>query len=223
MQNNATRWIALLVICLMTIGCGGESTTQEQADADEDTRSQEDAGPVVMVLETSEPTYWRDGQAVSTIEEVRTLVIEYEPEAAQNYTIEIDGDFKRAGQLRLVLEQVGETDPPTDLSAQAAQLFDQIQLAFNQKAKDAAMHEEGHLRGELKNAISEVTRLQAEINALQQILRGVPSTDESRLERRKLNRQLDNILVTQIALEKSIEQAKRRNDRERYVTLLRVR
>lgn len=222
MQQSITQWIGLGLLCLLLIGCGGEPERQAENTPAQPEQAAE-SKVLAMVLETSKPTYWRDGEEAKTIDDVRAMVLAQPSTPDQGYTVTIDETHEREGQLRVLFSKTAGTDIEVDLAAESDANFDQIKEAFDLRAKAAALQEEAHLKGQVKEYSAQVSRLQGELRNLQSINRGFASTDETRLEFRKLNRQIDVTLAELIATEKAVEQAERRNNRERFVTLLRLR
>lgn len=222
MRNQYLRWTCLLAIALILPGCGGEATPPDQRDP-AGQAEQTDDQPLAMVVETSEPTYWVGDAEVSTIDSVRTMIGDLKLDEQAGLTIRIDESFDRIGQLRVLLEPVADSQSSIDLKAQSDLVFEELKQAFDQQAKDAAMQEESYHRGQVQAAADQVKQLQKTLHDLQEITRGSPTTSESRLERRKLSRQIEVALANQIAAEKAVNKAELRNDRKRFIVLLRVR
>lgn len=222
MRKTATHWIGLVALCVICSGCGGESTTSDQAQGSGETEPKK-TQPMAMVLETSEASYWRDGEEARAIEDVRAMIVGIEPTADAGFTLSIDPAFERTGQLRVVLTPAPEPSADPDLKVESDKLFDQLKTTFDQRAKDAALQEEAHHREQAAQIAKQVKQLQEKLQGFLEISRGSPSTDASRLERRTLERQIETALVEQIASEKAAEKAQRRTDRKRFITLLRVR
>ena len=221
MQKPITRWIGLIALCVVFSGCGGESATHDPAETPTDKPKNDQ--PLAMVLETSEATYWRDGEEAKTIDDVRAMIGGIDLDADAGYTLSIDPEFERAGQLRVLLKAANEATSELDLKAASDKLFDQLKSAFDQRAKDAALQEEAHHRDQTAQLAERVKQQQDELKGFLELSRGSTSTQASRLERRQLERQIETALVDQIAAEKATEKAKRRIDRERFITLMRVR
>ncbi|MBX2851798.1 MAG: hypothetical protein KTR15_08650 [Phycisphaeraceae bacterium] len=221
MKNRMTNWTGPLLLCLALLGCDGASSKQpDQSTAPEEQKADT---TLAMVLEASEVAYWVAGETVTAIDGVRAMAEGLEQAEDAGYTVTIDASHERAGQLRLVLETVPAGSSKIDLKAESDRLFESLKQRFDQQAKSAAMQEEAHHRAQAKAAAERVKQLQEELQSFIQITRGSPQTDASRLERRKLDRRIENALVEQIAAEKAVHQAEVRIDRERFVTLLRVR
>ena len=221
MNVSAPRWIGLLALCFALLGCGGESTT-EPGDSTKPAEQAIDP-TLAMVLEVSEPTYWRAGEELSTIDDVRLLALSSQTKIDQGYTLSIDASHERAGQVRLLLERTSEQDDEIDLSAESDKLFEQVKQIFDEQAKQSLVEALAHQQALAKTASQAVTALQRKLQAYQESQHGLPATSESRLERRKLDRQIKTTLQGRIDADKRIEELQRRIDRERYVTLLRVR
>lgn len=222
MRKPIMRWIGLLAMCLALLGCDGESATTEPTHSTAPAE-QAAAQSLAMVLETSEPTYWRDGQEVSTTDDLRVMVLSTQSKIDQGYAVSIDESHQRASQVRVLLEPTSRKDNDVDLRAQADTLFAQLKLMFDERAKQALADEFAHQQALAKAAAQAVAELQQTLQTFQENQRGLPATDASRLERRKLDRQIETTLQAQINADKRIEQLQRRIDRERYVTLLRVK
>ena len=222
MNVSIKRWVVLLALCLMLLGCGDDSATTTPTDSTGTTKQAVDP-TLAMVLEASEPTYWRDGQETAATDDLRVIVLAQASTLDQGYTVSIDESHSRADQLRVLLEQTSDNTNAVDLSTEADLLFEHIKRVFNERAKQALADELTHQQALAQTASEEVASLQKTLQAFQESLRGLPATDASRLERRKLDRQIETTLQSQIDADKRIEQLQRRIDRERYVTLLRVR
>ncbi|MEM9346275.1 MAG: hypothetical protein AAGB26_06645 [Planctomycetota bacterium] len=221
-MNDLKNWIGLLALFLLVVGCGGEAEVQAPSgptDADETPRVE----TLAMVVETSEPTYWHGGEEVSTIEDVQWMVLAEEPGRDAGYMFSIDESYERAGQLRVVFTKTPDARADVDLKKVVDGRFERLKQRFDQQAEAAALEEQAQLRAMVDKRKADVATRQKALTDLQTLRRGLPSTDESRLEMRKLNRQIEVALAEVIALEKAVEQAERRNDRKRYVTLMRVR
>lgn len=221
MRKTVAIGLILFTLGVMLVGCGGESATSDPAQTPTDEPKNDQ--PLAMVLETSEATYWRDGEEAKTIDDVRAMIVGMEPAAEAGYTLSIDPEFDRAGQLRVLLTATTESTSEQDLKAASDKLFDQLKSAFDQRAKDAAMLEEAHHLKQKAQLAKRVKQQQDELKGFLELARGSTSTQASRLARRQLERQIETALVDQIAAEKAAEKAKRRIERERFITLLRVR
>ncbi|MEM6260104.1 MAG: hypothetical protein AAGI37_17655 [Planctomycetota bacterium] len=194
-------------------------TPSGPSDVDETPRVE----TLAMIVETSEPTYWHDGSEVNTIDDVRWMVLAEEPGRDAGYMFSIDESYERAGQLRVVFTRDPEVNADIDLQRVIDGRFERLKQLFDQQAEAAGLQEEAYLRALVDERKAEVAALQKALTDLQTLRRGLPSTDASRLEMRKLNRQIDVALADVIAIEKAVEQAERNNDRKRYITLMRVR
>ena len=222
MRHTITTWTALLILSLMLAGCGGEPDQQGKGNTDQP------AAPaavesVAMIIEASEPTYWRQGEEVQTIDDVRVLVRGLENGRDAQHTRHIDESYERAGQLRVVFQPKPDARLDKDLKALSDEYFQEIKLLFDQHAKQALHDELAHHQSTAQSAAEEVKKLQQALQAFQEVRRGLPQTDESRLERRKLERKIETTLQSQIDADKRVASLQKRIDRERYVTLLRVR
>lgn len=221
MRKKVHPWIGLLVLCLLLVGCGGESTTQGPADTSEP--KPEHPKPLAMVLEVSEPTYWRDGEAVDTIDDVALMVHAMQTKLDQGYMATIDDTHERSGQLRVLFETSPNGNDEIDLQAASDETFESLKSLFDERAK-ASLHDELSFQKTIAtSAADNIKQLQQSLQVFQESQRGLPQTDASRLERRKLERQIETTLQAQIDANKLLESLQRKIDRERYITLVRVR
>jgi len=189
MQKTATTRFILFAICLALIGCDGESATTAPADSTGPDKQAIDP-TLAMVLETSEPTYWRDGESAATTDDLRAMVLGQASKPDRGYTLSIDESHKRAGQVRVRLELPSDQKNGIDLSAESDKLFEQLKQSFDARAKQSLAEELAYQQALAKAASQAVAALQRTLQAYQESQRGLPATDASRLERRKLDRQI---------------------------------
>lgn len=222
MWNQTTKWIPLIALCLLVLGCGGESATQDIAESSDPSKA-EGSKPLAMVLEVSEPTIWRNNEhysATDWVGQVATMPSKMD----RGYLITIDESFEREGQLRVLFDPTwGDEKNAVDLEAEANAHFARWKEGFERTAKEGLEEELAYHEMAAETAGKEIKQLQQTLQTFQEARRGLPQTDASRLERRKLERQIETTLQAQIEANKRVESLQKRIDRERYITLVRVR
>jgi hypothetical protein len=211
------------VVLLLLAGCGGDDT---QTPTPAKPTKQAPAGaPGEVVVEPSKATFNVKGIPTPALDLARELLTQDPPITPAGYTRRIDDAYDRPNRLRLVVEPAddqNETDD--DATKQAAgETYDALAAAF-------ATASEAALRAELAYTQEKFDQASAARQAAQDDLRnylasrsGLPDTNESRLEKRRLNLKVEQLLQQQGELKKQAESLERDLARQRWVTLQRVR
>jgi ribosomal protein S20 len=220
MQITSPICLILLALCIALVGCGDTSPDQPEGPA---APAEQKTDPTVaMVLETSELTYsFGNGDEEQAIDYVALLVTNTPEDPS--YTLSIDESHQRAGQLRVLLKPTVDDATDGDLKAQADTLFTELKSAFDQHAKEAAYAARNNGTREVSKLDAEFQAAQKKLRSFQDAVRGLPDSDELRLERRKLERKVETSLQAKIEAEKLVASVQKRIDRERFVVLLRAR
>lgn len=217
-----TRWIGLSVLCLLLLGCG-----EEQADSTPSaTPEKPKQGPVEaeIVVEASEPKLILKGESIDTMQWVESILDESDASVLLIYHAQIDRDFNREGQrLIWITPNLPDKADQAGIDQAAGEIFALLKTAFDARAKQALSDELAYQQAGASAAAQEVKQLQQTLQSFQEERRGLPQTDASRLERRKLDRQIENALQAQIEASNRVESLQKQIDRKRYPTLLRVR
>lgn len=220
MLQHAFTGLILLTLCTASVGCSEEPTGPTPSNAT--TIKPEADQAFAMVLETSQPTLWRNGEAIDAIEYVGQLAT-MPSKVDREYTIRIDESFKRDLQLRLLLGPTFEQDKnAVDLPAAADQLFIQLKEGFDRLAEEGLAEELADQQAQAVSAAASVKEAQQVLQAFYGARRGLPQTDASRLEQRKLERQIEKALQAQIDADKYVTSLQKKIKRSQHAKLLRV-
>ncbi len=223
MPNQVTRWIFLLTLCLVLAGCGGE-----EQDTNVDRAKNEPAGPPVrteVIVEPSDKTVFIDGEARPSVELVRALLVDPSLDYPVMAVINTDDAFESPTQVKFSVEigEVAGRIGEGTVKVLADQTTQTLKAAFEARTKQALKDELAFSQSITESAAEEVKAAQKALQVFQESRRSLPQTSDSRLERRTIDRQYELALQTQIETSKRIEALQKRIDRERYVTLLRVK
>ena len=224
MRIQATRWVVLFTQCLLMLGCGGE---EQNNDIDPDPE-EVSAFPmeVEVVVEPSNPTLVIEGRSRQSVELVHELLaddsIEY-PALAD--ILDIDDEFEPKTRVRFVIKIQVVTGIHDDESMKilADQTYGVLKAEFDVRARQATLDELEAASEAAEFAKKQVAELQQTIDAYLKSWQGLPATDEYRQQRRVYRVMMDSALEKQIEQEEAVKALQRRIDRERFVTLLRVK
>jgi len=211
------------VVLLLLAGCGG-SDTQTADDRPQKPQAKAEP-PGEVVFEPSNATFNVEGEPTPALDLARDLLTADPPITPAGYTLRIDDAYDRPNRLRFVVEPADDqTETDDDATKQAAgETYDALAAAF-------ATASEAALRAELAYTQEKFDQTSAARQAAQDDLRnylasrsGLPDTNESRLEKRRLNLKVEQLLQQQGELKKQAESLERDLARQRWVTLQRVR
>lgn len=211
---------ATLILLLLLAGCGGDDT---QATDPGDPRPKAQAPePGEVVVEPSTPTIIIDNEPRPTLDIVRALLTADPAPTPEGYTLRIDDAYPRENRLRFVVSPKDKQDD--DATKQAAgEAYDALAAAF-------ATQSEAALRAELVQTQQQFDQASQARQAAQDAMRnylanrsGLPDTNESRLEKRRLDLHIQQALDKQRALGEQAQSLQKQIDRERWPTLRRIR
>ncbi|MFN3166720.1 MAG: hypothetical protein ACE37H_06610 [Phycisphaeraceae bacterium] len=220
MRNTPhTLRAAMIALLVLLAGCGGDDPATEGPTTPRQAKAQ---APGEVVVEPSELTITIGAEPTPALDLARDLLTADPPIAPAGYTLRIDETYDRPNRLRFVVEPAdGQDDDATKQAAGAA--YDALAAAFA-KATEQAM------RAELGSTEEAFDRTSAARQEAQDALRnylalrsGLPDTNEVRLEKRRLNLKVEQLLEQQGDLKKQAESLERNLGRERWATLRRIR
>lgn len=222
MKKIRPNGLLLFALCVVLCGCGGD-----EADTSQTPESiKPEQGPIKteMVVESSEPTLTKEGEPIDAMGVVEQLLANSNELVAAGYHAQFDREYQREGQRLISVTPMNPVTPDQAATDQAAdETFAALKAAFDAYAKQATVDELAYQQALAETETNVVKELQRALQVFQESRRGLPQTDASRLERRTLERQIETTLQSQIEANKRIDSLKKRIDRERFVTLLRVR
>ena len=222
MRKTGANGLILLAFCVALAGCGGEEAKPSPpAESNEPA-----AGPVEaqVVVEASELHLMQQGERVDAISLVDSMLPASDEAESLGYHVQLDRDFDREGQRLISITPTNPMVPNQSKIDEAAdKIYASIKAEFDAYCKQATINELEYQQARAEDARSAFQRLRGELSAFQDARRGLPQTDASRLERRKLDHQIENALQAQIAADKAVERLQKKIDRDRFTTLLRVR
>lgn len=213
-ETKATRLI-VVALCLLSLGCNEEPVPSESVDREEPSP----ALTAEMVVQSSEPTLWIDGEETAAIDVLRPMVLGSAATLADGLTVAVYDTHPGEPKLRVVLGRTTDSDPAIDLAAAMDALFAQLSRQFAGVAKQSLIEELTVKQAEIEVAAARVVETQAEIQFQRDALALRPDPATAR----KLNRFLERALDEQIAAEQRAEAVQKRIERQRFATLLRVR
>ncbi|MEM6506032.1 MAG: hypothetical protein AAF711_11350 [Planctomycetota bacterium] len=223
MRYAFTSLFGLIILIHCLIGCGGEPEEEEIPDPPIE---QEELQSFAMVLETSEltlaPSLSEDPADQQAINYLTRLVTDDAPKN-RGFMVTIDESYQRERQLRILLEPSDSSLAKIDFESEADLLFEYLKWKFDMNARQAAYAELAERTRQARLFETEVQSAQQELRSFQESVRGLPDSNEIRLERRKLERTIETSLEEKIEAEKLIDSAQKRIDRGQFVTLLRVK
>lgn len=227
MKEQKTMWTGLIVLAMLSVqglaGCGGEDATVPAGRSGSSAAAEQQRPVGEFVVEPSATTLVIDGEPSEALALVRELVLaDGQSLTPEGYTLRIDEAYESKTRLCLVVE-------PTDKQDEQA-IKDAAGLAYEALAGRFAQRSEAALRDELiatKRRFDETSVLrqsaQEAVRAYSASRSGLDATKESRLQTRRLELQLEQALDEQTKLEKQVQSLQKQIDRQRWVTLVRVR
>lgn len=223
MQKQTTCWIGLCAVCFSLLGCGGDETKQIGSTA-APTDTNDRPPRAELVIEASESHLLENGEQVDALRYIDAMLPLGAEDVPAGFHAQLDPEFERDGQRLISISQTKPFKPTQAQFDQAAdELFAHLKIQFDAHAKKRLAKELTLQRTLADSAAAEVAALQKTLQVFQESRRGLPATSASRLERRKLDRQIETTLQSQIDANSRIEALQRKIDRGQSAELIRVR
>ena len=223
MMNDLKNWVGLLVLCLLLLGCGGDEPTAEIDPLPEE--PDEIPTQIEVIVEPSEAMLFVDGDSRPSVELVRELLADETvgyPAMAQITVDDADSSQSRV-TFRVAFKAIEGRMKEGAIEGLADMVYEPLSKEFNAMAAQSIEDEMIYHKAQAQAAAGSVKELQQSLKAFQETRRGLPQTDASRLERRKLERQIENVLQAQIDADKLVTSLQKKVDRGQHATLQRVR
>lgn len=223
MHKQTHPWIGLVVLCLLMIGCRGE---EEQAKTDH-AADEPDQNPTraEVIVEPTEQALAIAGQSRQMAELIQAILTDDTVAYPAMAAIQINKGFGSSTRVSFWVEITAVAGRVSDETVEvlADQAYDALKTEFDARAKQALADEVIYQQSLADTAAKDVKQLQQALQIFQEARRGVPKTDASRLERRQLERQIETTLQAQIDAAEQVKAIQRRVDRQKFVTLVRIR